>query len=83
MTLLPTGKQRSEPEILLRLAQLPNQAISVFAAFNWSLRDAYQVAMSVTHANTRQIIALVSGATLQPPGEEFSENSISSNMTNL
>ena len=31
------SKQRSEPEILLRLAQLPNQAISVFAAFNWSL----------------------------------------------
>ena len=49
-----------EPEILLRLARLPNQTISVFAAFNWSFRDAHQLLMSVTHADRRPVIALVS-----------------------
>ena len=66
MTLLPTGKQRSEPEILLRLARLPNQAISVFAAFNWSLRDAHQVVKygsvfwELTHWNLWRLLCSVS-----------------------
>ena len=60
MTSQASDKLQSQPEILLRLGRLPNQAISVFVAFSWSFWDAHQSLVSATHAVKRLRIALVS-----------------------
>jgi len=60
---------------LLRLARLPNQAISAFAAFNWSLQDAHQVAMSVTHAdNVHTVWVKTTNYNLHGDQTSFEEN---------